>query len=170
LLFGFCSIAGDQASVAMEVWLPLPTSTEPFQFSFTTEMDGDAPLQPVTLNRRGSTKQKPVGWIPKDHWARIALLTSFAQFLIIGGLELYIAFEHYGFVESTQNVAGVTQTMRRNGEAIAAYHALFIAAQLFQLVLLTDAVSLDISIIFWSMSNFLVDAIIPDSVSDYNSI
>lgn len=103
-------------------------------------MDGDAELQPVTLNRRGTAKeQKSTGWIPKDNWAKVALLFSFAQFLVCGGLELWIAITHYDFVDSPG--LPVTNLEKLNGEAIFAYHVLFMFAQLFQLVLIGDAVS-----------------------------
>ena len=106
------------------------------------KMDGDAELQPVTLNRRPTKSEyhSPKGsWIPKDNWARVALLFSFAQLLVCGGLELWIAITHYDFV-TTPGLA-VTKLEKLNGEAIFAYHVLFIFAQLFQLVLIGDAVS-----------------------------
>jgi hypothetical protein len=103
-------------------------------------MDGDGPLQPVTLGRRNSTKQK-TGWIPKDKWAKFALGFSLLQFVIATCLELYITIKSKDAIDGFRfnDLVEKDRMIRQNGTAITAYHALFIAAQLFQLILIGDA-------------------------------
>jgi hypothetical protein len=103
-------------------------------------MDGDGALQPVTLGRRNTIKQK-TGWIPKDKWAKFALFFSLLQCILATGLELYITIKSKESIDSFKfNTALESDRMiLDSGNAITAYHALFIAAQLFQLILIGDA-------------------------------
>lgn len=103
-----------------------------------SEMDSEGALQPVTLGRNLSRKHhKSVGWIPENRYARNALFFSILQCIIAGALEIYIAIMHRSFVDSL-NVLPSTKAI---GEAIIAYHSIFIISQFFQLILLYDAVS-----------------------------
>lgn len=103
-------------------------------------MNGDFPLQPVTLGRQNSQKPK-TGWIPKNKWSKLALAISVVQCTIASIIEIYIAVTHRNFVSSIDTTALFTQEIRNNGTAITAYHALFIASQLFQLILMFDAIA-----------------------------
>jgi hypothetical protein len=103
-------------------------------------MDSEGALQPVTLGRSLiKEEQKPIGWIPANQWARLALVFSIIQCVVASALELFIAVTHRNFVDSLTLILKIET--RAIGAAIIAYHALFIASQFFQLILLFDAVS-----------------------------
>lgn len=120
-------------------------------------MDSEGALQPVTLRRNLSRKdQQPIGWIPKNQIAKNALLLSIIQCIVASAIELYIAIVHRNFVNSEETV--LLPETKAIGEAIIAYHALFILSQIFQLILLFDAVSL--------IANNLVETTFIDSISN----
>ncbi|KAJ3310678.1 hypothetical protein HDV04_004725 [Boothiomyces sp. JEL0838] len=125
-------------------------------------MDGDGPLERVTLERNRSShlSQQKQAWIPQNRWAKLALLISFAQFIIVSAIELYIMVGFRGFLEnlfgnyssilSDTNSTNIhvryeysfNYTVHKdymNGAAITVYHGLLIGAQFFQLVLIADA-------------------------------
>jgi len=109
-------------------------------------MDTSGHIEPVpqTLRRASINHDGRKGsFIPKDQWARYALGWSIAQLIISVAIEIYIALKHRQHVSDVSaaidpNTNGLSVVIK-NGEAITIYHALFIAAQFFQLVLLWDA-------------------------------
>lgn len=132
-------------------------------------MDSEGALQPVTLGRNLSRKQKPIGWIPKNEWAKIALLVSLVQCILASGIELYIAVSHNNYVADLTTSGFLTTEQEAQGNAIVVYHVLFIASQFFQLILIADAVSF-IIIMIKNGPNLLVDAIIVNSVGHIKRI
>jgi hypothetical protein len=115
-------------------------------FLYKFLMDSEGALQPVTLGRNISRKQKPIGWIPKNEWAKIALLVSLIQCILASGIELFIAVSHNNYVSDLTTNGSLTTEQEAQGNAIVVYHVLFIASQFFQLILIADAVSLTIII------------------------
>jgi hypothetical protein len=128
--------------------------TAPHQIHLSPQkMDGDEPLERVTLGRNPSKKQASSSYIPKNIWAKYALYWSILQLVISCIFEIYIAVTHRKYVSdvsiaisagSSGNFSldgGLTSwiSVQKNGEAITIYHALFMTAQFFQLVLLADA-------------------------------
>ncbi|KAJ3320447.1 hypothetical protein HDV06_005270 [Boothiomyces sp. JEL0866] len=125
-------------------------------------MDGDGPLERVTLerNRSSHATQAKQAWIPQNRWAKLALLISFVQFVIVSAIELYIMIGFRGFLDdlfgnyssilakpnstipSVQMEYNFNSTVHQDymsGAAITVYHGLLIGAQLFQLILIADA-------------------------------
>ncbi|KAJ3273621.1 hypothetical protein HDV01_004230 [Terramyces sp. JEL0728] len=127
-------------------------------------MDGDGPLERVTLerNRSSNANQQKQAWIPQNRWAKLALLVSFVQFVVVSAIELYIMVGYRGFLDNLfgnySTIPATTATPDNitlyprdqqfnytvhkdymNGAAITVYHGLLIGAQLFQLILIADA-------------------------------
>ncbi|KAJ3011351.1 hypothetical protein HKX48_006881 [Thoreauomyces humboldtii] len=87
--------------------------------------------------------------IPKDRWAKVAIIWSLVQFFPIVLAECIIAKEHSQYRAELQLVPTINVTgtqadnlklLIANARALTVYHALFIVAQAFQLVLVADAV------------------------------
>lgn len=112
-------------------------------------MDGDEPLERVTLGRNPSRKQVKSSYIPKNIWAKYALYWSILQLVVSCAIEIYISITHRQYVADVSSAIGSVvsrdgglttwTSVQKNGEAITVYHALFMAAQFFQLLLLADA-------------------------------
>ncbi|KAI9362086.1 hypothetical protein DFJ73DRAFT_813374 [Zopfochytrium polystomum] len=83
--------------------------------------------------------------IPKDNWARMALLWSLLQLLGLLALESWVMHEHLNeyndlvFLEEASDIDELNLIVG-NARAITVYLALFMAAQLFQLYLSFDAI------------------------------
>jgi hypothetical protein len=103
-------------------------------------MDGDGPLQPVTLGRNKSKSLQTHGWIPKNKWAKFALMISILQFVVAASIEMIITIQSRSFIEGFPfSASDIDKRAKGQGQAITAYHAMFLAAQLFQLVLIADS-------------------------------
>lgn len=107
-------------------------------------------IEPVTLGRAksGRNNRPPVRWIPSSLWGKVALGWSVFQLVLCVAIEVYIMTSYINFLStmdtmSKQNssiTASFTWgTALKNGQALPIYHGIFIAAQVFQVFLITDA-------------------------------
>ncbi|KAI8912710.1 hypothetical protein EDD86DRAFT_269239 [Gorgonomyces haynaldii] len=114
-------------------------------------MDFDAPLRPRENTFYVEHKEKR-SWIPKEFWAKVALCWSFAQLCLSCGVEIAISYGFYDYMSKLQTLNPLFEStpslnlVFRSADAIKIYHFIFMAAQVFQFVLLYDAV-LNLSLI-----------------------
>ncbi|KAI8899604.1 hypothetical protein BC833DRAFT_585229 [Globomyces pollinis-pini] len=99
-------------------------------------MDGDGILQPVTLSRHNSTSPKKQSFIPRNHWAKLALGVAFAQCIIACILEFYILITNQSYLASIDFPNPID---KGKATALLGYYILFLVAQVYQLLLLMDA-------------------------------
>ncbi|KAI8825647.1 uncharacterized protein EV422DRAFT_135073 [Fimicolochytrium jonesii] len=79
-------------------------------------------------------------WIPKDPWAKAAVIWATVQLLIIVLLEAIVLKKHADNNDQLKLALGQDKNAIANASALTIYHALFMVAQVFQWVLAADAV------------------------------
>ncbi|KAI9104096.1 hypothetical protein DFS34DRAFT_306313 [Phlyctochytrium arcticum] len=95
-----------------------------------------APAQPINRSWRSRM-------IPKDRWAKFAIVWTTSQLVIVFLAECAIAKIHSDYrktLESSAIDAEVKRELIPNVSALTIYHVLFIFAQFFQWILAADAV------------------------------